>query len=226
MGALGAHEGHQHPSEGAQARPFLASLRVKFGETRFRLGPAGRDSLNTLTIAGGEWVSIPARLRGMRRLDILHTGLDVPETVEGRIEIKYAGDEEPVVRQWKIHDWQAHSVEKPQKEVVSGLWWYRGDKGLVTDDANAKVYVEHVELDPARIVESVTLVTPKLPKAEVRIYAVSALGAKTEAWTAVDISKQFNGDTIHSEATRTPVNARMYFATEMTEMLATKKPLK
>ena len=103
-----AHEGHDHPSERIQALPLVGSLRVNFGATRFQLGPLSHDLLNTLVIPGEGRVSIPTQLSGMRRLAILHTGLGLEEVAECRVEIKYAGLDEPVISPWKVQDWQAN----------------------------------------------------------------------------------------------------------------------
>lgn len=217
-----AHEGHAHASERVDVAPFVASLRINFGDRRFRLGPMNGDLLNTLVITAKGRVSIPTRASGMRGLSILHTGLALEEAAKCQVAIKYEGLDEPVIRPWEVHDWQAESVRLPGREVVSGLWWYRRDRGLVVNDTHAKIYVKNIALDPARRLESISLIAPDLAQGEIRVYAISLLPLGTHAWTAIDMSKQFNSDTILSDTNRIPTDKKMYFATELTELLAKK----
>ncbi len=203
--------------------PFIESLAAELGAGRFELGPVDGVKHNTLILTGEQRASIPVRLDGASRIAILHTAVRLHGIAKCQIEIKYEGVDKLDVRPWNVHDWQARSKEQPGKEIASGLWWYRLDKGLVVTDTNARVYVDNVEVDPARRVESIEIVAPEHPRAEFRIYAVSALDAEANAWTAIDLKKQFNADTILSEAKR-PTDGKVYFATVKAEALAQSGP--
>jgi len=203
--------------------PFLESLRAELGDSRFELGPVEGAAHNTLIIQGGRRVSIPIGTARVRRLAILHTTVRLHGVANCQVELKYKGVDKPDVRQWAVHDWQARSKALPDKEIASGLWWYRRDKGLVTTDTNARVYVHSFEVDSSRRVESIVLVTPKLSRPEVRIYAVSALETGSKSWKAIDLTKLFNTDTILSEA-KGPADEKVYFATAKTVGLGRTEP--
>lgn len=220
-GMVSAHEGHDHGPE-PLASPLLASLRAQFGATHFKLGPVSKDSLNTLVIHGEARASIPVCIPAIRRLSILHTGINLEEVAECRIAIKYKDLDAPVIQPWHVHDWQAQSVHLPEKDVLSGIWWYQRGRGLVMDDARAKIYVANIEVESSRRIESISLIVPKLSKGNVRVYALAALTVGAHAWTAIDMSKQFNLDTILFEPSH-PADDRMYFAMELTELLTYKK---
>ncbi len=175
---------HATADDASGAAPFPSSSSAELGGVRFQLGPASGRFLNTLIIKDGRRVSIPVGVRGARRIALLHTAVRLSDVAGGHVEIKYEGVDEPQVWRWTIRDWQARSTARSEDSVVSGLWWYRRDKGLVRDDANAKMYVERIEVDPSRRVESIFLAVEKLPRAEFRIYAVSVLGAQTDSCTA------------------------------------------
>jgi len=221
--ALVAHPRQATAADGSGAVPFPASSPAEFGGVQFHIGPASGRSVNTLVMRNGERVSIPVSMRGARQIALLHTAVRLSDVAEGQIEIEYEGADEPRVQRWPLRDWQARLTARPDEAIVNGLWWYRRDKGLVTDDTNAKVYIERVEVDPARRVESITLAVPKLQRAEFRICAVSVLGAESDAWTSIDLTKQFNADTILAEDTP-PVDERVYFATKEAAPLALADP--
>lgn len=214
---------HATADDASGAAPFPSSSPAEFGGVQFQLGPASDRSLNTLIIKDGQRVSIPIGVRGTRRIAVLHTAVRLADVARGHVEIKYEGVDEPGVWRWTIHDWQALSTAQSEASVVSGLWWYRRDKGLVRDDANAKMYIKWVEVDSAQRIESFVLSVPKLPRAEFRIYAVSTFGAETDKWTTIDLMKQFNADTILAEDTL-PLDNGMYFATKDAAVLALADP--
>jgi hypothetical protein len=203
--------------------PFPTSSRAEFDGVPLQLGSSSGRSLNTLIMKNGQRVSIPVRMRGVRRMVLLHTAVRLADVAQGRIAIKYEGADEPVERRWILRDWQARSATPPDATVVSGFWWYRRDKGLVTDDANAKVYAERVEMDSTRRVESIELAVPKLHRAEFRIYAISVLLSKSDAWAPIDLTEHFNADTILAEDTP-PGDENMYLATREAATLALADP--
>lgn len=238
IGTLGAHDGHDHSEINAlreHAKPLQSALRIKFGETMFTLGPMGSNAKNTIILTRGEPVSIPLDSSPIRKLAILHTGLHLPDGAECRVGIQYEGAEELVYLPWNFQDWQAKAERRTSQEAISGLWWYRHDKGLVTDDANAKLFVDYFDADPGQRIQSIQLDWLHMPEKadqqnesqedlapspEFRVYAVSMRNSGTLAWKSLDLSRLFNADTILSETIGLPSDDRMYFATEWTERLA------
>ncbi len=191
--------------------PFLDAVEVELGEGKFKLGPVVGDSLNTLTVTRGTQSSLSVGAKGVSRLSILHTAVRLHGVADCRIETNYEETDQPEVRTWRVHDWQARTGNEQEKAVASGVWWYRQDKGLVITDTNARVYDQQVEVDPTKRIESIVLMMPEHPRAELRVYAVSVLDAKERTWRAVDLSKHFNADTILSEAKK-PAGDGVYFA--------------
>ncbi len=220
---LGVHPQQAKAGDPRGATPLPVSSPAEFGGVPFQLGPASGRCPNTLVLRSGQCVSIPVRMRGARQIAILHTAVRLPDAIGGRVEVKYEGAGEPEVRPWTLRDWQARPAAMPDEPVVRGFWWYRRDKGLVTDDAHAAMYVERIEIDPARHVESIVLAVPELQRPEFRIYGVSVLGNESDAWTATNLAEHFNSDTLLAEDTP-PSDDRVYFATEGARPLALADP--